>query len=221
MSIKSLHILCFGAAALMAAGCASNPSPKPTLQRGWIGGEFSYAKPPLTRIGSSVYLKRLYPETPAEQAGLKAGDVIVQVNDERVSDVQQLQRVIDSAKPGSRAVIHIWRENETHELPVTIGRETYQQWHSFNVGLGLSPSFDIWPDPDFSLLPLLQYKHPRQRVELHSPETALSRQGRKNRDRPDAGVYSEEGWSAWFLLVGVNSYKQILKQETQVRAAQE
>ena len=221
MSIKYLHILWFGAAALMAAGCASNPTPKATLQRGWIGGEFSCAKPALTHIGSSVYLRRLYPETPAEQAGLKAGDVIVQVNNEPVLDVQQLLRVIDSAKPGSQAVMHVWREKETLELPVRIGRETYQRWHSFNLGLGLSQSFDLWPDPDFSLLPLLQYKHPRQRVELHSPETALSRQGRKNRDRADAGVHSEEGWSAWFLLVGLNSYKQILKQETEVRVTRE
>src|SRR5690349_632415 len=109
MSIKWVYILWFGAAALMSAGCASNPSPKPTLQRGWIGGEFSSEKPPLAGIGSADDLKRLYPETPAEQAGLKLGDVIVQVNDEPVSDVQQLQRVIDSAKPGARVVMHIWR----------------------------------------------------------------------------------------------------------------
>ncbi len=202
--------------AFFIAGCKSTPAPKARLERGWIGGEYCRAKKGFVPKGeqSSVYVKQIYAGTPAETAGLKPGDLILAIDDRTFANLKEFRRHVDSAKPGSRVMVRVLRDREQLEVPVTIGRETYQQWHSFVVGLGFSPSLDIWPNPDFSLLPVAQYKLARDRLELRSPEEALAKQAGKRNGNKETGTYSSEGWEAWFLLFGFNGYKQILKQET-------
>jgi hypothetical protein len=207
-------VLVIGAGLLMA-GCCSNSSEKLTLERGWIGGEYKTAQRMMVPKGqnSRVYVKQIYAGTPADSAGLKAGDLILTVNGQNVTRPKDFHSIVDASVPGSRASIQVWRDGESLELPVTVGRERYKQWHAISLGLHLSTQFDLWPDPDFALAPLARYKTPDERVELHSPEVILRRQAGDESSQGETGARSDEGWDAWFLIFGVNAHKRILSQD--------
>ena len=204
------------ASALLAAGCASNKSEKATLQRGWIGGEYQQAKRGLVPAGQrgALYVKQVYPGTPAELAGLQPADLILAIDGRPVEHLQALRRCLDEARPASRAALRIERSGQELELPLTIGRETYQKWHAVRMGFGFSTRVDLWPDRDFSVLSLLQYKLPNDRAELHSPEAILARRSAPSSATGKAGTRSNEGWDVWILLFGFDAHLRILSQES-------
>src|SRR6266576_2259281 len=160
------------AAAFVTAGCHTAPSSKPTLEHG------------------CVYVEQVYAGTPAEQAGLKPGDLILTLNGQSIATLKEFHHAVDAAPPGSRAVMVIYRDGLPVELPLTIGRETYQEWHSMQIGLRWSAQVDLWPNPDFSLLPVAFYRHPAERVELRSPRMLLAKQAAQSRRQRESSVHS-------------------------------
>lgn len=60
------------------------------------------------------------PEGPAADAGLKAGDVILGINDEPVERSNELAVTIAGLQPGKQAELTIWREGKQRELDVRI-----------------------------------------------------------------------------------------------------
>jgi len=79
------------AAAFVTAGCHTAPSSKPTLERGWIGGEYRSAEQKLVPNGEHgrVYVEQVYAGTPAEQAGLKPGDLILTLNGQSIATLKE------------------------------------------------------------------------------------------------------------------------------------
>ncbi len=65
-----------------------------------------------------IYVGKIRPETVAERAGLKAGDVIVGVAGKKVRTMAQLDQSIDTLKAGDQVSLRLLRENE--ELTVTL-----------------------------------------------------------------------------------------------------
>jgi len=57
---------------------------------------------------------------PAEQAGLKPGDVILAVDGEEVSHSGQLPPLVAQVKPGKKATLEIWRDRKSREAVVTV-----------------------------------------------------------------------------------------------------
>ncbi|HTG44999.1 MAG TPA: PDZ domain-containing protein [Verrucomicrobiae bacterium] len=200
---------------LCSVGCQSKPTPKATLSRGWIGGEYKSAQRKLIPKGerSRVYVQQVFAGTPADQAGLRRGDLLVKIGGEPVRTLSEFRSRIGAANPGTQTTMEVYREGQRVGLPLTIGREMYQEWKSVRMGLGFSSTLDLWPNPEFTLLPIAQYKRPAKRVELRSAERALARQAAPSHTEAEPGVTSPEGWSAWFLILGFEQHKQILSQE--------
>ena len=61
------------------------------------------------------------PGSPAEKAGVEAGDVIVKVDGKAVEKSGDLPRFIGNAKPGSKAVLQVFRRKNALDLMVTVG----------------------------------------------------------------------------------------------------
>ncbi len=61
-------------------------------------------------------------DSPAEKAGLKAGDVIVRFNGRGVADTSQLRNFVAASKPGSKASIVVVRNGKEESVTVTIGK---------------------------------------------------------------------------------------------------
>ncbi len=98
-----------------------------TVTRGWIG----VAVQDLTReLAASLKLSEtrgtliteVFGGTPAEQGGIKAGDVLVAVNGKPVTDSASMLTLISAIAPGSPAALKLIRAQKTVELKVTVGK---------------------------------------------------------------------------------------------------
>jgi serine protease Do len=66
-------------------------------------------------------VREVTPDSPAAQAGLKAGDAIVKVGDKDVRDPDDLVAAVARHKPGEKLNFHVVREGQERDLSVTLG----------------------------------------------------------------------------------------------------
>jgi serine protease Do len=59
-------------------------------------------------------------DTPAEQAGLQPGDIIIKWNGREVEDFEHLRRMVAETSPGSMVTVTIWREGKEMTLEVEV-----------------------------------------------------------------------------------------------------
>lgn len=67
-----------------------------------------------------VLISEVVEESPAEKAGLKAGDVLIKVNDSKVKDTDDLQREIRNKKPESTVKLTLIRKGRKKTLEATL-----------------------------------------------------------------------------------------------------
>src|SRR6202007_1854610 len=67
------------------------------------------------------------PGSPAEKAGVKAGDIITAVNDTPIKDARALAQHIARAAPGSSAKLSVIRDGKTDNINVTLAAMPKQQ----------------------------------------------------------------------------------------------
>jgi hypothetical protein len=72
--------------------------------------------------GEGVVINEVIADTMAAKAGLKAGDVILKVDDVETKDVQTLVRTISPHKPGDKITVKIKREGKEQSFQVTVGK---------------------------------------------------------------------------------------------------
>lgn len=75
----------------------------------------------LDLIDEAVTITSVAENSPAEDAGLLAEDIIVSVNGEAVSTVEAVVDVVRSAQPGDVIVLGIERDDESLEIEATLG----------------------------------------------------------------------------------------------------
>jgi len=63
---------------------------------------------------------RVYPDTPAEQAGIRHGDVVRAVEGEKIADSKMLQNIISHFRPGDKVRITLLRQGEEKNLNVEL-----------------------------------------------------------------------------------------------------
>ncbi len=61
------------------------------------------------------------PDSAADKAKLKAGDVILAVNGDSIDDSADLPRVIGEMRPGTKIELEIWREKKRRTVNATLG----------------------------------------------------------------------------------------------------
>ncbi|MGH7086434.1 MAG: S1C family serine protease, partial [Acetobacteraceae bacterium] len=95
------------------------------IRRGWLGAAVgSLAGPDAAAAGigsSGVLVNEVVPGGPASQAGLRPGDVVLEVNGTPVADPDAMIRAVASIRPGRRVRLLISRGGQRFDLPVTIG----------------------------------------------------------------------------------------------------
>jgi serine protease Do len=74
---------------------------------------------------------------PADRAGFKTGDVVVEFDGRQVTDSRQLPLIVGAVKPGRDVVAKIWREGKEQTLHVTVG-----ELQAEKVALGGAESSD-------------------------------------------------------------------------------
>lgn len=96
------------------------------IVRGWLG---VYIQPLDEELGKELGVKQgvgvheVIPDSPAEKAGLKAGDVVIEVDGKEVKEVTSLQRTIAGYKPGQTVKMKVvsYADKKTRAVTVKIG----------------------------------------------------------------------------------------------------
>lgn len=69
--------------------------------------------------GASV--GRVEPGSPAEKAGIEAGDVILKYQGKAIERASDLPRAVGDTKPGTKAPIQVWRRGQAKDLIIEVG----------------------------------------------------------------------------------------------------
>lgn len=94
--------------------------------RGWLGVGIQPLTPHLAEKfgvpdGKGVLVNEVFFGDPADQAGVKSGDIITQIGNERLESPNQLSRVVAGFSPGETVMVHVIRDGTLLRLPVSLG----------------------------------------------------------------------------------------------------
>ena len=67
-----------------------------------------------------AYVRNVDPGGPAAAGGIESGDVILSFNGREIPKSTDLPRVVGETKPGSIAIVQVWRKGGTRDLSVTV-----------------------------------------------------------------------------------------------------
>jgi Do/DeqQ family serine protease len=100
------------------------------LQRPWLGASGREVTSDLAhalglRRPAGVLIENVYPDGPADRAGIRTGDVILEVNGRAVDDTQALNYRIATLPIGESTDVTVWRNGEqrTMTLPIRTAQE--------------------------------------------------------------------------------------------------
>ncbi|WP_309629946.1 Do family serine endopeptidase [Brevundimonas sp.] len=97
------------------------------IQRGYLGVEIGNLLPEyrdalgLSEGQEGAYINSVTPGAPAEEAGLRAGDVVVAINGEAIKSSTELTRRVGQARPGDTLRLEIIREERRQTINVRSG----------------------------------------------------------------------------------------------------
>jgi hypothetical protein len=75
--------------------------------------------PEYADTGDGVKVGATLPDTPAAKAGIRDGDLIVQIGETRVSNITEYMEALNKYNPGDATTIAVIRKGERVDLPVT------------------------------------------------------------------------------------------------------
>ena len=73
------------------------------------------------KAAAGAVVEKVLPNTAAEKAGLKEGDVILRFDGKPVEKHTDLPRIVGNTKPGQRVLVQVWRNGASREVTLTLG----------------------------------------------------------------------------------------------------
>lgn len=114
---------------------------KPESKRGWLGVSISdvssrVAKDQNLKSRDGAYVTDVEEESPADEAGIQEGDVIVEFAGRALFDADDLAKAVRRTEPGTKVPVVVYRKGEKKTLTVKIGeapRHSRARAFSFRV----------------------------------------------------------------------------------------
>jgi serine protease Do len=101
-----------------------------SVQRGWLGVNIQPLTPELGESfnfdGSGVLIGGVVAGGPAEQAGLRSGDIILKLDGTKVGTTNELMTTVAGLAPGREVEVRIFRDGEEQTISVTLGDRATQ-----------------------------------------------------------------------------------------------
>ena len=96
------------------------------IVRGWLGVYIQPLDPELAQemgVSSGVGVHEVIQGGPADSAGLKAGDIILEVEGKAINEVSALQRIVSAYKPGNSVKLKVvsYADKRTRNVSVRVG----------------------------------------------------------------------------------------------------
>jgi serine protease DegQ len=103
-----------------------------SVTRGWIGVAVQEVTPELAesfKLGNTqgVLISEVVRGGPAHKAGIKAGDILIQVAEKSLSDSAAMLETISALSPGKKAELKLLRNQEQIVVLVTVGKRPKQK----------------------------------------------------------------------------------------------
>lgn len=97
------------------------------VTRGFLGVVIQELTPELAKsfdieAGQGILVAQVSEDSPAEKAGLQQGDIITRYQDLPVRNVGGFRNRVAMTEPGSKQQLTVIRDDQTHNLTVTIGK---------------------------------------------------------------------------------------------------
>ena len=98
-------------------------------REGWHGFDFQSVDARVARYfglskAEGVIVSEIQRNGPGDKAGLKVGDIILQVNGHKIISEDDLFVLLSDSRPGEVLTIDIYREKKTTSLTLTMGRRS-------------------------------------------------------------------------------------------------
>ncbi len=74
-------------------------------------------------VNKGVYVAQVYSGSPAEKAGIQAGDIIVAINGKSVDSYETLKSILDTMKVGQKVTVKVIRNGRSVELELVLGEK--------------------------------------------------------------------------------------------------
>jgi serine protease DegQ len=98
------------------------------VTRGWLGIEPAEASDEVARATpqeGGVAIRRIVSGSPADRAGIRVRDVVVEIGGKPTRDTPALLSRIAELPPGSTVKVKVWRERTLQDVDVTVGKRPH------------------------------------------------------------------------------------------------
>ncbi len=97
------------------------------VQRGFLGVQIQEVTEEIAQSldldeAKGALIASVEPNGPAEEAGLKTGDLILEFNGQKVERLKDLPRLVAAAKAGEKAEVRVLRDGNERSVKVQVGR---------------------------------------------------------------------------------------------------
>ncbi len=96
-------------------------------KRGWLGVRIQDVTKEIAEIENldeprGALVASVAPNSPSEKAGVKAGDIILEFNGERIQEMKELPIIVARTEVGKKVKVKIWRNKKEITKNITLGR---------------------------------------------------------------------------------------------------
>lgn len=122
---------------LIMASVLTEADAAPAKKRGWLGVTVQELTPSLRdalNLGNraGLLISQVIEDSPADEAGLREEDVLLEYNGQKVERVKTLTSLVRNTEPGSKVEIRIFRDGKEKTLTVEIGRRKFSDYRVFS-----------------------------------------------------------------------------------------
>ncbi len=97
-------------------------------RRGWLGVRIQNVTDEIAAAFEGfgeprgALVAAVVPDSPADEGGLQAGDIVLSFDGKHVEKMRALPRIVSDAEVGATVPVEVWRKGETVRLEVVVGR---------------------------------------------------------------------------------------------------
>jgi serine protease Do len=115
--VSPVAVVGFAVPAEIAQRVVNDLRTKGRAEHAWLGIDYQ-------GLPTGVVVRRVALNSPAQQAGIQVGDIIMQFNDKPIRTASDLTRELYFAQPNQRITLTVQREGQQVRLPVSLGTQS-------------------------------------------------------------------------------------------------
>lgn len=106
------------------------------ITRGYLGAELLSSERISRKLGqkTSVFVSRVEPNSPAQESGLRTGDLIIGFNAILLNDAGELHRYLEQSRPNEIVTLTVIRERQRQNITIKLGSIPAQKKETINAG---------------------------------------------------------------------------------------